>query len=159
FILRRLNNSTAETTLVLVTSVGMYLCAEHFGLSGVISTVAGGLYFGRKLPGLTTAQSRLEALAFWKTMLFIINGLAFILITLQMPIVINGLQHYSLQQLMLYGVVTVVAVIGARFVWMFPVSYIPRWLFPSRFKVPAPRWGILTTLSWMGMRGIVSLAA
>src|SRR5262245_40880042 len=70
--LKRLNDSTAETTLVLVTAFGMYLCAEHFGLSGVLSTVAGGLYFGRKIPGLTAAQSRLQALAFWKTILFII---------------------------------------------------------------------------------------
>jgi Na+/H+ antiporter len=159
FLLRRLNNSTAETTLMLITSFGTYLCAEYLGVSGVISTVAGGLYFGRKFPGLTAAQSRLEALGFWKTMLFIINGLAFTLIGLQMPAVMNGLQEYSWQKLTICGALVAFVVIAVRFIWVFPVSYLPGRLFPSLFREPAPAWGIVTALSWMGMRGIVSLAA
>src|SRR6266516_536614 len=47
FIMQRLDNSTAETTLTLITAFGTYLCAERLGFSGVISTVAGGLYYGQ----------------------------------------------------------------------------------------------------------------
>ena len=91
FIVRRLNNSTAETTLTLVTSFAAYIFAERLGFSGVISTVVGGLYYGRRLPAVTSAQTHLEAEATWNTLLFIINGLVFTLIGLQMPAVMRGL--------------------------------------------------------------------
>jgi CPA1 family monovalent cation:H+ antiporter len=108
---------------------------------------------------LTGAQSRLEALAFWKTLLFIINGLVFTLIGLQMPAVMRGLQGYSWPQLTLYGFTVVFVVMAVRFVWMFPATYLPGKVFPSIARETAPRWGVVTTLSWVGMRGIVSLAA
>ena len=160
FILKRLDDSTAETTSILITSFVAYLCAERLGFSGVISTVTMGLYFGRRLPALTAAQSRLEGIAFWKTLLFIINGLVFTLIGLQMPAVIKGLHGYSWQQLTVYGSTVVFVVIAVRFVWIFPATYLSRKLFPSiASEEPAPRWGAVTALSWVGMRGIVSLAA
>ena len=160
FILQRLHDSTAETTLTLITSFAAYLLGERLGFSGVISTVAAGIYFGRKLPTLISAQTRLEAVAFWNTVLFIINSLGFALIGLQMPAVMKGLQGYSWRQLLVYGSTIVLVVIGARFVWVFTAVYLPRRLFPSIAREePAPRWGVVTTLSWVGMRGIVSLAA
>jgi len=159
-IVQRLNNSTAETTLTLITSFATYLCAEHLGFSGVISAVAGGLYHGRKLLPLTAAQTHLEAFAFWKTVLFIINGLVFTLIGLQLPAVMKGLQGYSWQQLMLYGSTVAFVVMAVRFVWVFPATYLPRKLFPwIAREEPAPGWGAVTAVSWTGMRGMVSLAA
>ena len=160
FILQRLHDSTAETTLTLITSFGAYLLGERLGFSGVISAVAAGIYVGRKLPTLTSAQTRLEAVAFWNTVLFIINSLVFALIGLQMPAVMKGLQGYSWPQLLVYGSTIVLVVIGARFVWVFTAVYLRRRLFPSIAREePAPRWGVVTTLGWVGMRGIVSLAA
>jgi CPA1 family monovalent cation:H+ antiporter len=160
FILQRLNNSTAETTLTLITSFAAYIFAEHLGFSGVISTVIGGLYYGRRVPIVTTAQTHIEAEASWKTVLFIINGLVFTLIGLQMPAVMNGLEGYSWRQLAFYGSVIVFVVVAVRFVWVFPATYLPRKLFPSIARTdPMPPWGVVTALSWTGMRGIVSLAA
>jgi len=160
FIVQRLDNSTAETTLMLITSFATYLCAERLGFSGVIACVAGGLYFGQKLPTVTSAQTRLEALAFGKTLLFIINGLAFSLIGLQLPLVIKGLHEYSWQQLTVYASVVVFVVFAVRFVWMFPAAFLPRWLFPSIARTePKPEWGAVIAVSWLGMRGIVSLAS
>ena len=160
FILRRLNDTTAETTLTLITSFAAYILAEHMGFSGVISTVVGGLYYGRKLPGVASAQTHLEAEASWNTVLFIINALVFTLIGLQMPAVMKGLEQYSKLQLALYGGTIVLVVIAVRFVWTFPAAYLPRKLFPSiARKDPLPSWSAITALSWTGMRGIVSLAA
>jgi len=159
-VVQRLNNTTAETTLLLITSFATYLCAEHLGLSGVISTVAGGLYFGCKFPRLTSAQSRLESAAFWKTVLFMINGSVFTLIGLQMPEVMTGLQGYSRLQLAIYGSAVALVVMAARFVWIFPVTYLFRKVFPSIARnEPALRRSVVTALSWVGMRGIVSLGA
>src|SRR5262249_42048125 len=79
---------------------------------------------------------------------------------LQMPAVMGGLQQYSWQRLTLYGSIVVFVVIAVRFVWMFPGSYLTRRFFRSDgHELPSPRWGLVTTLSWVGMRGIVSLAA
>ena len=88
FIVKRLKDSTAETTLTLITSFAAYMFAEQLGLSGVISTVVAGLYYGRKIPTETSAQTRIAGEASWNTVLFIINGLVFTLIGLQMPAVI-----------------------------------------------------------------------
>jgi Na+/H+ antiporter len=160
FILQRLHDSTAETTLTLITAFGAYLFGETLGFSGVISAVVAGSYFGRKLPTLPGAQTRLDALAFWKTVLFIINSLAFALIGLQMPAVLKGLQEYSWNQLIGYAATIVFVVMAVRFVWIFPAAYLPRKLFRSIARQdPLPGWRALTTLSWVGMRGIVSLAA
>lgn len=160
FLIKRLNNSTAETTVSLIASFAAYLAAEHLGFSGVISTVAAGSYFGRRIPLETSAQTRIEAEASWNTVLFIINGLVFTLIGLQLPAVMAGLEEYSWAQLMLYALGITAVVIGVRFVWVFPATHIPRLLFPSiARKDPTPPWGVIFVLSWIGMRGIVSLAA
>jgi CPA1 family monovalent cation:H+ antiporter len=159
-ILKRLRNSTAETTLTLITAFSCYIVAEHLGFSGVISTVVGGLYFGRRLPAVASAQTHLEGEASWSTVLFIINGLVFTLIGLQMPAVMKGLDNYSWLQLAFYSGTITLVVIAVRFIWMFPAAYIPRKLFPSiARKDPMPSFGVLIALSWTGMRGIVSLAA
>jgi CPA1 family monovalent cation:H+ antiporter len=160
FILRRLNDSTAETTLTLITSFAAYIAAERLGFSGVISTVVGGLYYGRKIPGITSAQTHIKAEASWNTVLFIINGLVFTLIGLEMSAVRNGLERYSTLQLVLYGATIALVVIAVRFIWTFPATYLPRKLFRSiALKDPLPPWGAVIALSWTGMRGIVSLAA
>jgi CPA1 family monovalent cation:H+ antiporter len=160
FILKRLRDSTAETTLTLITAFSAYILAEHLNFSGVISTVAGGLYYGRRIPGVTSAQTHIEAEASWRTVLFIINGLVFTLIGLQMPAVMAGLDGYSWPQLAFYATVIVVTVIVVRFIWVFPATYLPRKLFPSIARQdPSPPYGVVTALGWMGMRGIVSLAA
>ena len=89
--------------MTLITSFAAYIFAERLGFSGVISTVVGGLYYGRRLPAVTSAQTHIEAEASWNTVLFIINGLVFTLIGLQMPAVMEGIDGYSWQQLAFYG--------------------------------------------------------
>jgi monovalent cation/hydrogen antiporter len=160
YILQSLKDSTAETTLTLITSFAAYLVAEHLGFSGVISTVVAGLYYGQRIPVVTSAQTHLEAEASWGTVLFIINGLVFTLIGLQMPIVVSGLGGYSWVQLAFYSAVLVVVVFAVRLIWVFPAAYLPRKLFKSiARKDPMPSWAAVTALGWTGMRGIVSLAA
>src|SRR5262249_39821344 len=85
-------------------------------------------------------------------------GLVFTLIGLQMPAVISGLQQYSWRQRILFGSIVVLVVMAVRFIWMVPASYLAGRLSRSR-KHAKPRWSLVTILSWVGMRGIVSLAA
>jgi monovalent cation/hydrogen antiporter len=154
------NDSAAETTLTLITSSATYIVAEHLHFSRVVSTVVGGLYYGRKVPSIISAETRIAAEGSWGTALFVVNGLVFTLIGLQMPAVIAGLDQYSWAQLALYSISVTLVVIAVRFVWMFLVTYIPRKLFRSAPATdPLPPWGVISIVGWMGMRGIVSLAA
>jgi CPA1 family monovalent cation:H+ antiporter len=130
------------------------------GVSGVISTVVAGLGFGRLLPLLVSPQTRIEAKTGWELVLFIINGFVFTMIGLQLPGVIAQLDAYSWKQLLVYALAINVTVVLIRYAWIFPATYLPRWIVPSLSRTdPAPNWRPVVILGWMGMRGIVSLAA
>ena len=56
--------------------------------------------------------------------------------------------------------VIVLAVIVVRIVWVFPATYLPRWLIPRlRDRDPSPPWRYPAFISWNGMRGAVTIAA
>lgn len=160
YLFQLLNDVRAETTFTFITAFSSYLIAEHFGVSGVISTVVSGLYFGINFPEFANTQTRINAKASWGTLIFIINGFVFTLIGYQLPSVIAGLSEYSYLTLLLYGSVISVVVILLRLVWIYPSALIPRLIFPYiNKKDPMPNWRFLFAIGWAGMRGIVSLAA
>ncbi len=130
--------------------------------SGVLAAVAAGLYVGRFSPTIMSPTSRLEGGAVWNVVVFLLNGLAFILIGLQLPRVLEGLQDqdYSNGRLLFYAAAVSLAVILARVLWVFPATYLPRMVFRSiRERDPSPPWRNVVVISWGGMRGVISLAA
>jgi CPA1 family monovalent cation:H+ antiporter len=96
----------------------------------------------------------------WDALVFILNGLIFILIGLQLPRILEALRDYSPWQLLGYATLVSVVAIGMRIIWVFPATYIPRWA-SKKFaqRDPAPPWQNTAIIAWAGMRGIVSLAA
>ena len=84
----------------------------------------------------------------------------FLITGLQARTVISRIGDYPFSQLAISVAVITAVVIVARFVWVFPAIYLPRWLFPSvRRKDPSPPWQWPFLLAFTGVRGIVSLAA
>ncbi len=159
---RRVVDAPIEITVSLLTPFAAYLPAEHFGVSGVLAVVTAGLYLGWRLPEITDFQTRLDARPVWEVVEFILNGLVFILIGLQLPHVIHAAvgKHLSTEQLIRDGAFISAAVVFIRILWVFPASYLPRWLFKKvRAKDPYPSWRHVAVVSWTGMRGVVSLAA
>jgi Na+/H+ antiporter len=155
-----LDEPRAQNMFSLIIPYIAYLVAEHLGLSGVICVVTAGLYFARKFPHIASAESRRKAETVWELFIFAINGLIFILLGLQLPTVIQGLSPFTIGQLCFYAIIINIIIIAIRFMWVFPAAYIPRLLSPSlRRRDPIPPWSQLATLSWIGMRGILSLAA
>jgi CPA1 family monovalent cation:H+ antiporter len=160
WMLLRLPDAKAQTVLSLVTAFSAYVVAEAFHVSGVMSTVAAGLCFGRWLPLLANARTRVESRTSWDLLLFVINGFVFTMIGFQLPMIVRGLGAYSWRQLLLEAAAVNVTVFVVRFLWVYPATYVPRWIFPSIAKAdPSPNWRPVAVLGWMGMRGIVSLAA
>lgn len=159
-ILRRLRNVEAETTLTFVTAITCFITAELFGVSGVIATVVAGIYFGIHIPEISTARTRINANATWRTLMFVINGFAFTLIGLELPIILNSLHSHDFMTLLFQGIIISVIIIIARMIWVFLIAYGSRLLVPSiNVKDPMPRWEVIFLVGWSGMRGIISLAA
>ncbi len=151
--------STAiDTSLNLLTPYAAYLLAEAWHGSGVLAVVAAAL-FGSYYSGRIFAHDRrLQANAVWDTLEFLLNGLVFILIGLQLPAVVAGVAPGLRWPLVGYGVLIGLAVLGARMLWVYPSAYLARWL-GSRRAAEAPTLAEATLLGWGGMRGVLSLAA
>ena len=156
----RVKDPAVESTISLLTPYIAYLPAEWMHVSGVLSVVTAGIYLSRKLPQVVEPRVRLRAYAIWETVVFLLNGVIFILIGLQLPTILEALAHTPARRLVMYAVVVSLVVIVARLAWVFPASYVPRRLFP-RFasREPLPHWKSVFVIGWTGMRGIVSLAA
>jgi CPA1 family monovalent cation:H+ antiporter len=155
-----LDSPIVETTVTFLSPYAMYIAAEQLHLSGVLAVVTGGLWITWRQHKMFSAATRLLAVDAWNWMIFVFNGLVFILIGLQMAHVRNALNEYDLLDLIWWGLVVSVATIAIRFIWMYPGTYLPRFLFKSiRKKDPYPHWRNPTIAAWAGMRGVVSLAA
>ena len=159
-LLTYLKDTPVEVLLTFVSSFAAYLVAERLHVSGVLACVVLGLLTGRASARTMSARTRVQAGAVWEVVIFLLNGLAFILIGLQLPAVLGGLGRYALSELILKGLVLGLLAIGLRFIWVFPATYLPRMLSRAlRERDPLPSWKFPVVVSWAGMRGIVSLAA
>jgi len=157
---RRLDNPPVEVTIALMTGYFTFIPAYLVGASGVLAVVTAGVYVGWYTPELTTLQTRLQGDAFWEILTFLLNGLLFILVGLSLPAVLDGLGGHLTGTLLLQAGAILATVVVARFVWVFPATYLPRWASERIRRVdPYPPWQSPALISWAGMRGAVSLAA
>jgi NhaP-type Na+/H+ or K+/H+ antiporter len=143
----------------LLVPVIAFIPAEALHVSGVLAVVVAGIYAGKIAATSLNSRQRIDGLAAWNVVLFIINGLVFILIGLQLPVILADLDG-SMAELLGLAVVIGVTVIVTRFAWVFPATYIPRALSARiRARDPNPGWRNVAVVAWAGMRGVVSLAA
>lgn len=154
------DNPTNDTVLTFIAPYASYLTAEYFHASGVLAVVVMGVFLSPRASIVFNHQARLQAYNVWDTVMFILNGLIFILIGLQLPVIMNGMEHFSIWEAIGYGALISVATIVLRIIWVFPGALLPRWLFKSireRERDYSPKF--TTVIAWSGMRGVVSLAA
>jgi Na+/H+ antiporter len=157
---KRMDNPPAEVTLALLTGYLAYLPAELLGASAVLAAVTAGVYLGWHTPELTTPESRLTNDAVWRILQFILNALLFVLVGLQLPAIADSLGTYSWPTLLRDAALVSGAVVLTRIIWVYPGTYVPRFLFPKiREHDPYPPWQSPALVAWAGMRGSVSLAA
>jgi CPA1 family monovalent cation:H+ antiporter len=158
-LLRVLHDSVLENTLLLLVPFVGYAAAEEVHTSGVLGVVVAGLYLGHQSPRRQTAATRLQGTAVWRMIEFLLESVVFALIGLQLPTVLDDLSDQPTAELAVAGVTTLGLVIAARFVWVYPATYLPRLIPAVRERDPSPPWTYPTVLGWAGMRGVVSLAA
>jgi len=153
-IRRRLNNPPAEITISLLTGYFAFIPADLAGVSAVLAAVSAGIYLGWHTPELTTPQVRLQGIAVWEIVQYMLNALLFVLIGLQLPVVVEALGDIPNRRLVGYALLVSLSVIAIRFAWVFAVLHAPKWLAGRMSS-----WRGAVFLSWAGMRGAVSLAA
>lgn len=153
------NNPTMDTALTFLTPFTVYMLAESIHISGVLSVVTCGLYLSWNSSKLFNHQTRLQAYGSWNTAIFILNGVVFILIGLQLPMILESIQDHSFLQLLKYGAIVSLAVILGRIIWVYPGAYLPRLSKKVREQEPEVNLKLVTIVAWSGMRGVVSLAA
>src|SRR5262249_4594418 len=123
--------------------------------------VACGLFLSRKSSHFFSPTVRLQAWAVWESLTFVLNGVVFVLIGLQLPYVMEAIRDHNLKTLLLHGLAFSALLILLRLVWMFPGAYfanvIRRRILHQRDVLPPARH--IFVVGWTGMRGVVSLAA
>src|SRR5262249_30976399 len=120
-----------EVTLSILTPFLAYWPPEHVGGSGVLATVTAGLYVSWNGLRLISAATRLQGIFFWDFLICMIEGMVFLITGLQARALLSGIGDVSLGELAYSAATVSLVVIATRFVWMYPATYLPRWLFPS----------------------------
>jgi Na+/H+ antiporter len=153
-------DARVEITLSLMTPYLAFWAPAHLGGSGVLATVACGLYVSWNGPLLISSATRLQGIFFWDLVVYLIEGLVFLVTGLQARTLIDNGHPFTIPDLVIATAITTAIAIVARFVWVFPATYLPRWLIPSvRRADPSPPWQGPFIISFTGVRGVVSLAA
>jgi Na+/H+ antiporter len=148
-----------EVTLTFLTPFTSYLIAEHFHLSGVLAVVSTGLFLSFRSSKIFSHESRIMTYAVWDVVQYILNGVIFIFIGLELREVVHAIREYKLYDLLIYGGIISLVVIVVRFIWVIPVALIPRMLSKKLRENVAYDGRNLVVFGWAGMRGVVSLAA
>ncbi|WP_406074823.1 Na+/H+ antiporter [Streptomyces virginiae] len=154
----RLKEPLLQNTLSLLIPFVAYAAAERVHASGVLAVVVVALYLGHRNWQVDFA-TRLQEEAVWKVVAFVLESVVFALIGLQLPVVLKGLGEYDGLHAAWYAIAVFLAVVVARFLWVFPATFVPRWISPRiRDREPETDWKAPVIVGWAGMRGVVSLA-
>lgn len=152
----RLDDPPVQTMFSLLTPYIAYYAGERLHVSGILAVVIAGMVYGWYSPRILRGRMRLQAFPVWETVVFVLNGVLFLLIGLQLPLVVRSLPASSMAQAGKLAALVLGAIVLVRFVWMFGSSYLPGLLIPA-FRRRTP-WQHTGVIAWTGMRGADSLA-
>jgi monovalent cation/hydrogen antiporter len=159
-IRKRLDDPPIEVTISLLTGYAAYVPAERLDVSGVLAAVTVGIYIGWRAPDISNPRQRLAGYSMWTILTFLLNALLFVLIGLQLPLILDGLQDEPIGELLGIATAIAIVVIASRLVWVHVITFLIR-TFDRRESQIARRgtWQGRTVVGWAGLRGAVSLAA
>jgi monovalent cation/hydrogen antiporter len=153
-------DANIDIVLSIVAPYVMYIAAEEVHSSGVLAVVSGGLFLSNKRHLFLSSTSRLRGTNVWESLCFVLNGLVFLIIGLDLPQITSGLEGISISTAIGYGVLITAVLMVGRILSAYGaviVTLIARNFITVAERNPGFRTPIL--LGWSGMRGVVSLAA
>lgn len=152
-----------EVVFTLIAPYIMYLVAEEVEASGVIAVVSGGLVMSNHPSFSDDSSTRLSASSVWGNLGFLLNGIVFLLIGLDLPEIVSTIQAdgISIASATWYGVLITAVLIVVRLLCSFGamlttvvMGKVITVADPNYYGMRGP-----VILGWTGMRGVVSLAA
>ena len=157
YLHKKTTDPLIDNALSLITPFVVAVGAEFLHASGVVAVVVTGLYLGHRFPTLVSAASRLQMYAFWQILKYLLEGMVFLVVGLQLREIVRQL-HEPASQVVLITVAVVITVVVGRIAWVFPSTYVARIVPWVRRHDPHPPRSIPLVIGWAGMRGVVTLA-
>ncbi len=157
----RIDDGPIEIAISIIVPYAAYLAAEALHASGVLAVVTCGLYLSRRSARFFSPGVRIQARAVWQALTFVLNGIVFVLIGVQLPAVLAGIRNYDLPALLRIGALFALLIIALRLIWVFPGAYLA-WIIRTRIlhhRVPRPPARNIFVVGWTGLRGVIALAA
>lgn len=158
---RWVDDGPVEIAVSLIIPYAAYLVGDAVHGSGVIAVVACGLLVSRHSSSLFSPRVRLQTMAVWDALEFLLNGFVFVLIGLQLPYVLTGIHGSSKRELIFYALAFSGILILLRMVWMVPAARAAWWIRTRivHQNYAKPGANQVFVVGWTGMRGVVALAA
>ena len=155
---RGYGDSVIASVVFLLAPFAAYLPAEELNVSGVLAAVSAGILLSWRSTTFIDPETRVLGSSVWRLLTFVLNAFAFLLIGVELPGIVEALVPH-VRDYALYGLLVSATVIFVRIAWVFPATYLPRFLSRRlRARDPYPPWQQVAVMSWSGMRGIISLA-
>jgi monovalent cation/hydrogen antiporter len=160
WIERFIDDGPVELVVSVVVPYAAYLAGEEIRASGVLAVVACGLYMSRQSATFFSPSVRIQVIGAWKALTFVLNGIVFVLIGLQMPYVMATIHgQYGLATLLEYGAIFSVVLIVLRMVWVYPAAKIASLVNRKKRYEETLNSREIFVIGWTGMRGVLALAA
>lgn len=159
-VLRLSTDTLGQTLVTFVAPYVAWIAAELVHVSAVLAVVAGGLALRREFSEVVPPATRLQARAIWELVLFLVNGLIFVLLGLQVGHLLETLPAGGGDLVLRVGLAVSALVIVVRLAWVPLATWLPRVLSAElRRRDPVPPARQVFLVAWTSMRGIVSLAS
>jgi Na+/H+ antiporter len=155
---KRLDDPPVQTMFSLLTPYIAYFSGQRLHVSGILAVVIAGIYYGWRAPRILSGRMRLQALPVWEMVTFILNGVLFMLIGLQLPQVVHALAPGTATRVAQLAILFVGVIVLVRFVWVFGATYMPRLASRTFRRKNRALWQHTALIAWTGMRGADSLA-
>ncbi|MFF5294599.1 Na+/H+ antiporter [Paractinoplanes globisporus] len=155
---RKILDPLLDDAVSLLTPFVVVIVAEELKSSSVVAVVVTGLYLGHRIPYLLSPTSRLQMEAVWRLITFLLEGVVFLLVGLQLRSIGEGITT-SVGTTVAITAAVIGTIVAVRFIWMYPATYLVRLIPRIRNREERPPPSVPTVIAWAGMRGVVTLAA
>lgn len=154
-------DSNTDILLTFIAPFSMYLVAEQLHASGVLAVVSGGLFLSYRSHDFLSSASRIRTVTVWESFCFLLNGIVFMLIGLDLPEIVSGLGDTEIYTAIGYGIAVTAVLVLVR-IFAGYAAVITTLIMRNYITVAdaqSPGWTTPMIIGWTGMRGVVSLAA
>lgn len=153
---------TIHMLIKILTPFMVYLIAEELGVSGILAVVSGGIIHAIERDHAEPSMANLQVVSAstWSVILFILNGIVFLILGLQIPdvtAVIFRDTAISNRQVMGYITIISLSLLFLRFVWNY-LFWEGKWMFHKQDDFNKPRFKSAVLITFSGVRGVVTLA-